>query len=472
MSRSFAAMNSQSASRNMQAPNTEADAWELEIFMVYLDYVFPFLFPFYQPPLVGTSRAWLLSFINQSDAVRHSVISLSSFFFTVGHKEVFRDELQLCRWTLWNEVSNQAKMAFKMMSRDITQVIPSSESPSIIGQAQTMETIIQLLIFDQFVGGSDGWNTHLTMAIDLFLQIFNESSSLNRNTLGLGCVLERMALPDPRVVGFVKTLWNSYQSAFRFFTAVLIYFDIIASTSLGTEPRLRHLHSEILGELPLHEIGSLLNLSYFIGCCNSVMRVIADTAALCSWKKQSEQTGGESPEDIATRAQPLFKALQQFLDSFTSDPSFSESENDDTWRLQPFYRSKSQITSAGLEDNRTSRIWAHAARIYLSVSVNGWNPLATQVEEDASAIILLLENIDSPSDLHTLSWPICLVGCVAAGPVLDPILESIIDKAEQSQLLSSVREAGRVIKTVRSSNVQVRDFAFCFSVLGRPVLLI
>jgi hypothetical protein len=32
-------------------------AWELDFIIIYLDYVFPFLFPFYRPPLVGTSRA-------------------------------------------------------------------------------------------------------------------------------------------------------------------------------------------------------------------------------------------------------------------------------------------------------------------------------------------------------------------------------------------------------------------------------
>lgn len=61
--------------------------WEMDFVMIYLDYVWPFLFPFYRPPLVGTSRAWTLASLQQSRAVFHSVLSLSSFFFTFGLKD-------------------------------------------------------------------------------------------------------------------------------------------------------------------------------------------------------------------------------------------------------------------------------------------------------------------------------------------------------------------------------------------------
>ena len=42
---------------------------ELGPVMIYLDYVFPFLFPFYQPSLLETGRQWLLGLLCQNEGI-------------------------------------------------------------------------------------------------------------------------------------------------------------------------------------------------------------------------------------------------------------------------------------------------------------------------------------------------------------------------------------------------------------------
>ncbi|KAJ5113062.1 hypothetical protein N7456_001596 [Penicillium angulare] len=458
------------SSRAIEPPDTAADAWELDFVMIYMDHVFPYLFPFYQPPLVGTSRAWLLSFVKQNASVYHSVLGLSSFFFTVGHKEIFQDQLQLCRWTLWDQVSKQAKLSFEMIRKDIAQIFNREDPPSLLQKAQTMETVVQLLIFDQFIGGSD-WNDHLTIAIDLFEEIFYESFARDPNSPGIECILKRMSLPEPRVVGIEKVLWNGYQAAFRFFTAILIQFDIMASTTFGGPPRLHGIYSNVLGELPLHDIGTPLNLAHFIGCDNWLLRTIGDIATLDAWKKEMERNQTLSQLELMERSKVLFTTLQQGLDSAVSNQSSTRPVDTDPWHLQPFFRSELQITGRGLGE-KVNLIWIYAARIYLSVVSFGWKPLDLQIQNDVSEATALLGTIDSPAQLHTLSWPICVVGSIAGTRSEQEIIDTIIEKANQSQLMNSVREAGLIIKEVRASGVADRDIASCLNILGKPVLLV
>ncbi|KAL6405332.1 hypothetical protein AUP68_11084 [Ilyonectria robusta] len=107
---------------------SSSKGWELDYVMIYLDYVFPFLFPFYQPPLVGTGRAWLLTFIRQNDAVFHSILSLSSYFLTVGLKDFFPGKHSFCKWTVWEQTLKQADLSFEMIHKELDESVSELRS--------------------------------------------------------------------------------------------------------------------------------------------------------------------------------------------------------------------------------------------------------------------------------------------------------------------------------------------------------
>lgn len=52
--------------------------------MMYLDHVFPFLFPFCQPSILEGGRAWLLAMLRHNEALYHSAMSLSSYFLPLS----------------------------------------------------------------------------------------------------------------------------------------------------------------------------------------------------------------------------------------------------------------------------------------------------------------------------------------------------------------------------------------------------
>ncbi|KAH7232408.1 fungal-specific transcription factor domain-containing protein [Fusarium redolens] len=225
--------------------------WELDYIMIYLDYVFPLLFPFYRPPLVGTGRAWLLTFIRQNGAVFHSILSLSTYFLTIELKNVVPGKHSFCKWTVWEQTLKQADLSFQMIHKELDEVSQRGTQQGLIEKARLMESIIQLLMFESFLGKSTNWELHLKPAITLFKDIIGESPEQS-----LSSVLHAMAWPS-RVTGFIgRPLWNTDQAAFRFFTAVLVYVDIVASTSVGWEPFLKDYHTHLVTSDNAHDVSA------------------------------------------------------------------------------------------------------------------------------------------------------------------------------------------------------------------------
>lgn len=454
-------------------------AWETDLRMMYIDFVFPFLFPFYRPSLLGTGRGWLLSVTEKNNAMLNSVVSLSAFFFTVCRSDTATinplspNQPSRCRSYVWKQIKGRVEKSFDLLRADISR-LESLSTPGVLLKTEVMGEIIQLLIFNQFIGGYEDWQSHLIMAIDIFKGLYEESSSLAASEQGLtkrglGCILERINSPGPQVIGFERTLWNPHQAGFRFFTAVLLYFDILASTTLKQAPRLHSLHSHLLGEITLYETGGPINLLHFFGCQNRILRAIGDTSALTAWKQQSDQEHSLSQMDLVERSQTIFKDLQDTFKNLDEEDQIPVS---DTPRIRTYNQLYGNIT--GCCSNKPTRIWAHAARIYLTSVVFGWKSHDKQVLHDASQVVNLLQSIELVAELRTFIWPISIVGCIIEpSPSLDR-LYSIIAQSSESQLLDAVQKAKEIIEwSKKPDNQKSRDFDFasCFNSSGVPVLL-
>jgi hypothetical protein len=321
-------------------------AWEMDFIMIYLDYVSPFLFPFYRPPLFGTSRAWLLSFIRQNSAVFHSVLSLSSFFFTVALKDVF-GEREPCKSVVWRQVVNQAAMSFEMIQKDLVELNDVNARVDLLQKAHLMETIVQLLVFELFVSRSADWDIHLMPVITLFEEIFEEASWTNVAGPGLECILGHMAWSRPSVRGLERPVWNPDQAAFRFFTAILVFIDIVASTSLERAPLLRNYHSRILADSAPEQITGPLDLSAFVGCDNWVLLAVGEISALDAWKKKKKIRAGDLLQPyLEEKAYGISRTLEEGLyrHHTTSVSAAGIHDKDRTRRLRPYYHDSLQYT--------------------------------------------------------------------------------------------------------------------------------
>ncbi|QKD57818.2 fungal-specific transcription factor domain-containing protein [Fusarium oxysporum Fo47] len=424
---------------------SSSKGWELDYVMIYLDYVFPFLFPFYQPPLVGTGRAWLLTFIRQNDAVFHSILSLSSYFLTIGLKNVVQGKHSFCKWTVWEQTLQQADLSFEMIHKELDEVSQRVTQHGLIEKARLMESIIQLLIFESFLSNSTNWDLHLKPAVTLFQNIIGESAEQS-----LPFALHTMAWPS-RVTGFIdRPLWNTDQAAFRFFSAVLIYVDIVASTSVGREPLLKDHHAHLVTSDNAQDVSVAIHVSSFVGCQSWALLAVGKIASLSVWMKEMRRGGRLSVVELVERAKPISKSLEEGL-------------------AASYANSSARISGA------ITQIWAHAALIYLSTTISGWQPASDTIRQNVSAILELLSEVKSGAQLRALAWPICVAGCLALADDEQKFRELLADVGDQ-QALNTLREAGEVMQAVWENQDKTGhktwDLEYCLQILGRPVLLI
>lgn len=451
-------------------------AWELDATMTYMDHVFPFLFPFYRPSLLATSRAWLLSFVTLNAAISHSVLSLSSFFITVGLKECHPDRAP-CNSVIWSQVVAQAEKSFEMIRKDLAEAdTRQGGTAQLLHKARTMETIIQLLVFELIVGGSSGaaWQAHLAPAVALLEDLTADDDNVayredSGGGGGLAHVLDQMAWPPPSFpkLSEQRHLWNPDQAAFRFFAAVLLVLDILASVALRHTPRLRHYHSRLLPDMePAETTTPALGLSHVVGCQNWVLRAIGETAALDEWKKTQREAGTFARAEMVGRAAEIYQLLSE---------GFARLEEEDKCTGSTVDPLRQCLLASPRPQQRVSptRVWAHAARIYLSLAANGWTPSDPEVRRDVARALELLGAADSLAELRALAWPLCVAGCLAEAGEAREAFEGILARVRGSQLLGALREVDKTVAAVWGLEVVDGDWdvAACLEVLGAPALL-
>lgn len=216
---------------SLAPPNLEQER-ELNLMMMYLDYVFPFLYPFCRPTVLGSGRGWLLVLLMKNKAVFHSALSLSSYFLAVvantthalNHIKLTNDNSAnptqataatttatttstpatvseaidrgmdsrghtagnhgTCLVAMASELHKQQELSLRELQRTIacisvnptpTTACPSSGSESRLAHsARALESILQLLSFEGLLQRFDRWHVHLDAALALFEQTMQQ----------------------------------------------------------------------------------------------------------------------------------------------------------------------------------------------------------------------------------------------------------------------------------------------------------
>ncbi|KAL4932364.1 transcription factor domain-containing protein [Aspergillus undulatus] len=344
---------------------------ELQSVMIYLDYTFPILFPLYTPSLIEGGRGWLLALL-KIRALCYVIISLTSYFF-----------------------SN----------------VPISSGPAH-GICGLFESIVQLFIFDGVVAAADTWRMHLDAATVLFEQIMQPSGSYSSllNLMGQFSSLPANA--------YNNIFWTADQAAFRFYSAVLLVADILASTALEHPPKRKN----------------------FIGCQNWVLCLMGKIAALDAWKKDLKKRRALNMTQFMERASSIERDIPE-----------------------------TTTTTVTL-------IWAHAARIYLQTVLSGWQFSSPEIWSEVSTTLSLLLNLSrsSPGILVALAWPFCIAGCLAA-PDQEDSFHDVVDLMGPLGSLGSMQAALRIMVCVwgrRKSVDSNWDAGSCLRSRGVAVLFV
>ncbi|KAF5001390.1 hypothetical protein FDECE_10953 [Fusarium decemcellulare] len=440
------------------------DGMELELQITYLDQVFPFFFPFYHPSIVDGGRTWVLASLRGSTPLSHTAMSLSTYFIALvlGHKD--DDQQGDCTRTMWDKLASHLDAAIKAMQQAMGQLNVDEAGSSISQWTCLMEGVVQLLVFGTGMAKTTDGHIHIAAAASLFRQIIDVYGTKDA-TPDLQLVLGIMNKPSLGFVASNYRTWNNEQCAFRFFVAVLLFVDIIASTVLGDTPQLYSYHPFLIHDgTDLQESEGLLRMEDFVGCPGWVLLLIADSTAIGAQRQRGELGHFE----IIEKCTYISKRLETGMVELRADSNAVGSSND---LLIPHFN----LAPGPAERNRHSLIWAHAVQLYHFITASGWCEQHQSVRANVSIILSLLRQVSSVAVLRNLSWPFCVAGCLATQDEENAFRE-IADVMGELRSFGTTSEALKIMEQIWKMRGQIDlatwNFTRCFSIFGSFPLLV
>ncbi|KJZ77008.1 hypothetical protein HIM_03329 [Hirsutella minnesotensis 3608] len=449
-------------------PDPVADG-DLRFLMIYLDYVFPYLFPHYRPSLLEGGRFWILDSIHSNKSVYHTTISLASSFFAItlagregGHEE--------CVSAAIRKLDSQLELGLKELRKEMSALNASKAGFDIPRGLVVMQSIVQMLLFEVATSNKDNWRMHLDAAVALFLQILP-------NPENWGQTLSDLQTPHwpPQSLGDRRP-WSTSQAALRFFSATLLYLDVVSSATLGDAPRLRQYQMTVIPGCPSmeHETASLpagpLFLEDFFGLPNWVIQVLGDVAALDAWKQMQIQAGTLSGDELAARGQVLgdpikggLEMLNQFPDGYRFAPA-----------ALPVLVADPVTGSEHRQEPEFKIIWLLAIQSYLKIVILGWQPTHPEIRCSVAKATERLSRFPAGSCLRALAWPLCVCGCLSPAEDEDTY-RAVGERLGPLKIFGTVNEALEIMEAVWSQRDGLDEtwtLSNCLNILGHGVLLI
>jgi hypothetical protein len=418
--------------------------------LFYLEKVLPFLFPFYNPSLLQGGKAWILEMIMRRPAVRHAILCQSSYFSLTCGTAIGDAN--------WEEVLTQAKSSFWTLRESLQMIDDLDTGGNLSCAVRVMASIMQVHRFEIIILSFENWQIHLDAVVGLFKQLLDSDSSFDATMNRLG---PPVFLPVQNA-----RLPNAEQAAFCFSSTLVIWDDIIASTTLQKQPRLYKHHRSLLCN-DIDGVDPPVNFETVFGVQNWALLQIGEIAALDAWKMECKRGGNLDVMKLAHRATTIKESLIDHLTELENKPTtemISSLDNFAPSDLRPSHRSL------------ITRIWAHAALLYLFIVTSGWQPASDDVLYHVSRIVELLSyRITPPAMLRTVVWPFCVAGCLAE-PAQEIQFRQMIQGLKPPHLFGKMFKAFEIIenawKNRNTGDIATRDLAVCFRSLEDPVLLV
>ncbi|KAK3309873.1 fungal-specific transcription factor domain-containing protein [Chaetomium strumarium] len=458
--------------------------------MMYLDYVFPFLFPYYRPSFADVGRGWLLVLLTKNKALFHSALSLAGYFYGIvlGH---IQDAPRACHDHNAEVLHERQGLALQWLQLEMQDIITRGVKGNLREANRVMASIIQLMTCDVAIAKPGNWVMHLSAATELFNEIMKHHAATPHGTICFMAVLLQLG-SRPFSWTPKSHPWGSDQATLRFFTAQLLFFDTLASTALQQPPRLQQWHQYLLTTLdddeetrrhwPDSEKEQTLphiNLQEFLGVENWVIASIAEIATLDHWKKEMKRAGSLSFTQLLTRAAPIAQRLRTCLQALEETTRTGQggpaSVDGPQHLLQYFAGSFSPQLMHGVTLN--TRIWAQAALTYLSLVLSGWQPSCPEIQHSVAKTIDMLQSLPSPDCLRTLVWPFTVTGCLASR-CQEQIFRDMVDGMGPLKVFGTIREGFAIMCRVWENRAEIDehpdqwDLAACLNCLSQPALLI
>lgn len=439
----------------------QASASEWNFVMKYLDHAFPALFPFYRPHVFDTGRNWILLLLRKSRIAYHAALGISCYYFTLTLSDAEGEaEHAVCKQLRWNEVDKETGLCFSSLRSEIAALnLHVGNTPvTILERAELFSSITQVIVFEMALGKSAPWDTHLPAAITLFEEIMasSEARSTYRGQPQSKLASVLLGFEDPMWTNSSPSnhIWSASQTGFRFCTGLLIFVDIIASTSLGKAPQLLRYHSDVLAKSDdgLPAVGEAeIRLSGIVGCYNCIAESIAEISSLSSWKSALRS------DMQNTQGTQRFHNVTLVLENSLHD-----------------IQQKLVVKATSSNSTAPALIWGFAADIYRVVAVEGWQLANPSIRANVAQITKLLDSVPS-NQLRTIAWPICIAGCFAEKHE-ESFFSALFLRSRGAESFGALRDAQGLVEKAWLSRDEIRersfDLASGLATLGPRILLV
>lgn len=482
------------SSASDDVPRELDDESDSNLAMVYLDHVFPFVFPFYKPSLLEGGRGWLLSLLRSHRAVYHTALSLSSYFFGVV-LEADEGSPTTCVVRARQLLQERHSLALRELQADMAAINNAADGVEGVGgrlreAIRVLNSIIQLLVFDGAVDHSTNAIIHVDAALSLFRHIIPQPHLWTARIAKIG--FDETVTPPDRL-----RPWSLDQAALRTFGAALFLIDVLTATSAGRRPLLQQWHASALdldqsrdSDMPKRPT---IRLEDYFGCQSWVVHLVGEVAVLDAWKKEARRDGSLCAIQLLARAVGIERIIRDGIACLDGQcpPEAAYGRQGHSSAPHPLHPSSAAPTNSSdkrrvwprrspdADDHHLvvvhTKVWAYAALAYLAVVVSGWRPTCPEIATNVEAAIDLLRGGDRGTlCLRALTWPFCVVGCLAP-PQYHDFFRSIVCNMDPLSQFGSIKTAMIVLDAVwaRSDILDEDwDIAACLQIMGYPVVLI
>jgi hypothetical protein len=212
-----------------------------------------------------------------------------------------------------------------------------------------------------------------------------------------------------------------------------------------------------------------------VGCQNWVLLQIGEIAVLDIWKQRRKRAGNLDIMELVHRATAINDSLQASLAQLENNLVIIPQEESsllDIFTTNYSEESKPPASQSSL----ATLVWAHAALIYLSVVVSGWQPASVDVRYHVGRIVeLLTRQISPPTLLRTMVWPFCVAGCLTE-LAQEAHLRAVAKALQPPSVFGTVYKALEIMENVwrnkDAGDAANRDLATCFRSQSDLVLLV
>ncbi|KAF7551779.1 hypothetical protein G7046_g7624 [Stylonectria norvegica] len=456
--------------------NSQGGSTEVHFIMIYLDYVFPYFFPYYRPPVLAGGRGWILDVLQSNKSVWHTAISLASYFFSVVMANGKTDH-EDCTNRMVHQLQKQLEKGLRELQKEMCAINLPGHQATATERLLVMQGVLTMLVFEVATSNKDNWRMHLDAAIAMFKQIL-PNPQLWTETLNN---MYSLNWPPPELS--INRPFSTNQAALRFFTANILYVDVMSSITLERAPRLYEYQNPVIPGCKEHAVEQgptsrdSLHMEEFLGLKNWVVQILGDVAALDAWKKEQRLSGSLSTSELVQRGMVIEEAIKGGLGAMEEDAAQSRALDPHAhWRSiidpMPSLQLGSNESHPALLVNNI--IWLQATLTYLYVVISGWQPSSPEIQYSVSRMTALLTNLPQDTCLRSLVWPFCISGCLSP-PGDEDKYRAMMQRMGPLKVFGTVKEAMDIMEKVWSRRDQTDeswDVAKCLRILGHGVLLI